>query len=251
MSLNYVFARHGEADSNLAIAAGWKGDDRLLLELQRQLDRAPDNYDLTPLGVAQARELRARIEPLIEEVRNGSPVYYYHSPLIRAHRTARLALPNVPESEWRSNRLLAERLWDCIRGYDPQKPLEEYFTRCIERATTIDECPAPGGESARQKYADVVAFFDHVRREHESGTVVITNHGEWMLLARLHLLGLGIDAWPTISREPVLNCQIEAYVCFDPNNRTSPRGNTVSHRKIIFPPNDHGLVPTDWIPINL
>lgn len=223
------------------------GDSQLILHLQAESIGNPDNPKLTDLGISQAIQVGQPFRELIEEIRNNKSVSYFCSTLDRAKHTARLALPEV---DWRYDDRLRERLWNGIEEYDQSMPVVEYFNACIERSRTVDLSPAPGGESAIQKYADVESFFCQAFEEAEQEILVIVCHGEWMRLAKIHLLGLGIESWPIVCQIPVLNCQAEAYSMGHPCQPSLEvaRGR-FDHQRIIYPPNNLNFASTDWIPV--
>lgn len=242
-----VVLRHGETEGNKAFEASLsQGDNQHMLRLQAESIGNPDNTRLTKLGIRQARKVEPSLRRLIEEIRNNEPVHYYCSPRIRAQYTAQLALPEV---NWVYDDRLPERYWAVIEGYHPSIPPVEYINGCITRSKTIDLPPAPGGQSARQKYAEVMSFFRYAFNELSSGTLVICGHGDLMRLIRIYLLGLGIENWPTVSRTPVLNCQIEAYSIGHPDQPSHMVVNDrFDHHRIIYPPNNNrNLVSTGWI----
>lgn len=140
------------------------------------------DWDLTPLGVAQAERIGAR---LAAELR-GRPAAVYTSDLRRARRTADIIAAHLGASVTACHELRERNLGRCV-GHSVQ-----WLRENMEKPErTIDDRLFPDAESRRDAWQRLRPCFDRLLAD-PAGCIVVVSHGD--LLGLFHAMFLGLEA---------------------------------------------------------
>ncbi|TAK80881.1 MAG: histidine phosphatase family protein [Aquabacterium sp.] len=176
-------ARHGETELNA-----------------QQRYQGSSDYPLNEQGLAQARELAARLPAGITRV--------VASPLLRAQQTAqavsdRTGVPVVTIAGFR------ERCYGAFEGLNREQTIERYPDLIARRiAQQWDDAP-PGGETMRQAVGRVEQALLDLHAQQQGQVVLLVAHGFVARAVRWLLLRAAEDAFYA---EPMIdNCEFQHY----------------------------------------
>lgn len=222
MPNHLVLVRHGLSEGNFARDRAKEGDPSYFDNGFRE--RPGHEWRLMPEGVEQARRAGLWIQENIIAT-YGLPGFdrYFFSPHRRTRETA--ANLELPDAEWRLNRMLRERSWGEIEDLSREEHKEIYPRNYAWQQRDKMNWAPPGGESVVQiSDGRVREFFDTLHRDHdqkEVNSAIAVTHGEWIWGARLALEYMSNEDWETADDDPyekIHNCQVVHYTRVDPES---------------------------------
>ena len=155
---------------------------------------------LTPLGLAQARMLAARVKDMAMDV-------LYSSDLGRAHQTAR-CIADVTGHEIVIDARLRERSFGVFEGLTNAEIAVRYPEDSVLFAKRDPDYRMPGGETAREFQDRCIACLDEISHRHAGGTVAVVSHG--LVLDALYRAAMRMGL--TEPRGfPLLNCSLNTF----------------------------------------
>jgi alpha-ribazole phosphatase/probable phosphoglycerate mutase len=174
--LNVYLLRHGETAYNA--------------DNNRYCGRT--DIELTAKGIGQARSVRARLKDIHLDA-------VYSSPLVRAHRTAKLA------TGW-ENVATDPRLIEVDFGSWENKTREEFIAedpRSWEAWSRDPEHYRAGntGETGAQVVRRLDAFFSEMLTRHTGQTILVTGHNGTNRLYMAHKLGMPLQHYRRLFQE--------------------------------------------------
>jgi probable phosphoglycerate mutase len=157
---------------------------------------------LTPLGLAQARQLARRLQ-------NLEFAALYASDLGRAHQTAR-CIADATGHEIVADPGLRERHFGIFEGLTHTEikvrhpELHELFAR------RLPDFAMPGGESAAQFMARCVGALEAIAARHADQRIVVVSHGLVLDAAYRKAVGLPLE---TPRGFALMNCSVNTFEC--------------------------------------
>jgi broad specificity phosphatase PhoE len=176
-----LLARHGQSVSNAV----------------RRFQGAQD-VALSPLGIRQAEALRRAIG-------RRSIAHVYVSPLVRARRTAEIAVDGLgrPLTVVDDLRELSLGEWEGCTVEEIRTRPGDPYTQWVRDPVL---CLPPGSEPLRDVQARVLRVIEDIGRAHPNGDdVLIVSHGGVISALLAHWLGLPLSS---IWRIAVANCSL-------------------------------------------
>ena len=155
---------------------------------------------LTPLGLAQARQLARRLS-------NVAFAALYSSDLGRAHQTAR-CIADATGHELIADEGLRERHFGIFEGLTNNEIKAKHPDLYELFAKRLPDFVMPGGESAAQFSARCVAALERIAARHAGETVVVVSHGLVLDSVYRKAVGMPIE----VARGfPLLNCSVNTF----------------------------------------
>lgn len=222
MPEHLVFVRHGLSEGNFARDMAKTGDMSYFDNNFRE--RPGHDWRLMPEGVTQAQRAGKWIGDNILGS-YGLPGFdrYLYSPHRRTRETA--ASLELPNAQWRMNRMLRERSWGEIEDLNREEHEELYPRNYAWQKRDKMNWTPPGGESIVQiSDGRVREFFDTLHRDHDQKgveSVLAVTHGEFMWAVRLALEYMFNEEWEQKDADPnekINNCQVVHYSRINPES---------------------------------
>lgn len=213
--LELVFVRHGESEGNVAVEAMEHGDSSHFTE--EFAKRHSSTYDLTPLGIEQAKAAGKWIR---ENIHGGKFDTYYCSTYIRARKTAGHLM--LPDAKWYVRDYIREHDWGNLDGMTDEERREKYPEAMKKRDINKYYFASPGGESLADMVIRVrVGILTTLYRDLPNGCGIIVTHGNIMWPVRIIMESWIPEQFQAIRdrRDPadkINNCQIFQYTRIDP-----------------------------------
>lgn len=189
-----VVVRHGQSTFNLARDSSWtKNDDSLYT--QEFLNSKPDSWELTEVGVEQAK----RAGNLVRSVLLLEPLVYISSNTARTRQTASYAFPNALLCI--NEPLVKERSFANNEKLTKTQYIEALTANGIPLKENSYDWKVVGGESARDLEARVKLVFEKYLKDRSNDEYdFIFTHDNVIQMIRFLLHGMSGGDWVTFKK---------------------------------------------------